>query len=281
MRSILLFPIFFVLFVTAALAATVDNIPVPVTDPAAAFVSGAIIVRGEGIAPPDTVYSPPQKRMLALRAAKIDALREASGVINGVMVSGDTTVVNASARSGTLKASVMGIVRGAQVVKEVYDPVTTEAAVYVSVPMTGEGGIAGELMPHLAPMYKLGYPAFQPLAGAVAGTYDGLIVDVRATPFKPALINRVVTGAGEVVYDPTTVERYIIAERGGAGYTNDIGKARAILRERGSINPLVVRAASVINATDVEITPEEAGAVVASDRSASFLEEALVVFVLQ
>ena len=281
MRSILLFPLFFVLFVTAALAATGDNIPVPVTDPSEAFVSGAIIVRGEGVAGADMGYSPPQMRLMALRAAKVDALREAAGIINGVLVSGETTVVNASARSGRLSASVDGIVRGARVVKEVYDPISGEASVYVSVPMTGDGGVVGELMQHLAPMYKRGYPAFQPLAGAAAGTYDGLIVDVRSTPFRPALVNRVVTGAGEIVYNPASASQEVLADRGGAGYTNDIGKATALLKERGSTNPLVVRAASVINFTDVEITAEEAGAVAMSARTANFLENALVVFVLQ
>lgn len=281
MRRFLLFPLFFVLFVTSVFAATGDNIPAPVTDQATAFVSGSIIVRGEGAAGADTGYSPSQKRLMAMRAAKVDALREATGIINGVMVSGETTVVNASARSGKVSASVAGIVRGAEVVKEVYDPISGEASVYLSVPMTGEGGLVGQLMEHIAPMYKRGYPAFQPLQGAMAGTYDGLIVDVRATPFKPALINRLVTGAGEIVYDPASVTLEVLARRGAAGYTNDIGKARAILSERGSKNPLVISAASVINSTDVVITPEEAGAVVLSDRSANFLENALVVFVLQ
>lgn len=281
MRKILFFSLFFVLFVTAAPAATRDNIPEPVTDPARAFVTGAIVVRGEGIAPDDMGYSPPQKRLMALRAAKVDALREATGVINGVVVSGQTTVVDASLRSGEVSASVAGIVRGAQVVKEVYDPVTAQAAVYLSIPMTGEGGVAGELMGHLAPAYRRDYPAFQPLVGAAAGSYDGLIVDVRATAFRPALINRVVTAAGEVVYDPASVSREVLAGRGGAGYTNDMAKARALLAEQGSTNPLVVRAASVINTTDVVITPQEAGAIVTSDRSADFLDKALVVFVLQ
>lgn len=281
MRRILFFPLFFVLFVTAVWAATGDNIPVPVTDPAEAFVSGAIVVRGEGAASGDAAYSSLRTRLLALRAAKVAAFREAAETINGVLVSGETTVSKASASSGRVSTSVAGVVRGAQVVKEIYDPQSASAVVYLSVPMTGEGGLVGELMPGIAPMYRSGLPMYQPLSGAAAASYDGLIIDVRDKPFRPALINRVVTGAGEVVYDPASVTQDVLSASGAAAYTNDIGRARAILKDRGSKNPLILSAASVIKSTDVVITPEAASAVAMSNQSSGFLDGALVVFVLK
>jgi len=280
MRKILFFNLVFVLFVTAAMAATRDNIPEPVTDPAQAFVSGSIIARGVGVAPENPVYSPPQRRLMALRAAKVDALREATGIINGVMISGETRVIDASASPGKVSASVAGLVRGATEIKEVYDPVTGEAAVYISIPMTGEGGVVGALMEPLASDYRREYPVFQPLSGAMASTYDALIVDARGTAFKPALINRVVTTAGEVVYDPASVSQEVLTENGAAAYTSGLDKARALLGGRGSKNPLIVRPERVINSTDVAVTADQAGAIAASDHSSGFLDRALVVFVL-
>jgi hypothetical protein len=216
-----------------------------------------------------------------LRAAKVAAFREAAEMINGVLVSGETTVFKASASSGRVSTSVAGVVRGAQVVKEIYDPQSGSAVVYLSVSMTGEGGLVGELMPGLGPMYRSGLPMYQPLSGAAAAAYDGLIIDVRAKPFRPALINRVVTGSGEVVYDPASVTQDVLSANGAAAYTNDIGRARAILKERGSKNPLIVSAASVIKSTDVVIPQEAASAVAMSNLSSGFLDGALVVFVLK
>lgn len=282
MRKILLLPVFFVLFVTAVAAELGDNTPTLVTDPGQAFVSGSIVVKGEGAAPADRSFTGAQKRIMALRAAKVVALREVAEIVDGVAVNGETTVVNAMNESDVVRTTVQGLIKGAQVVKEAYDPLSEMAVVYVSVPMTGPNGLIGALLPQVAPMYPFGAPPFLPPAGATQpGAYDGLILDVRGQPFKPALINRVLTDEGEVVYDPASVAQDILVERGAAEYTNDIGKARALLGERGSTNPLVVKAGGVVKSTDVKIPSNDAGAIFSSNQSSNFLEGAKVVFVLQ
>ncbi|MFQ5735271.1 MAG: hypothetical protein ACE5GY_00225 [Thermodesulfobacteriota bacterium] len=258
-----------------------DNNPEPSSGPSQAFVSGSIVVRGEGAAP-SGAYSAAQKRLMALRAARVVALREAASMVGGVTVDGETTIVNAASKSDVVRTMVQGVIKGARTVKEDYGPSTGMAIVYLSVPMTGPGGLIGTLLPQVTPMYPGGMPPFVPGPGvASTGTYDGLIIDVRGHPFKPALINRVLTGGGEVVYDPSSVAGDVLVERGAAGYTNDIGKARALLAERGSTNPLVVRAGGVLRSTDVRIAPGDAEVVLTSNRSNNFLERARVVFVLR
>jgi len=267
-----------------------QGLPQVVTDPKQAFMTGSIVVKGEGAAPPNKTLTAAQKRIMALRAAKVIALREIAEIINGVAVSGDTRVLDAAVESDAIRASVDGIVKGAQVIKEVYDPLSEMAGVYVSVPLTGPNGIIAMLLPQVIPVMPLPqYQPYQPMAPvettqqpqAQPKNYDGLILDVREKPFKPALINRVLAKNGEIIYDPTKVAQNILVERGAAEYTNDVGKARALLGERGSSNPLVVKAGGVVKSTDVELAPEDASAVFSSNQSNNFLEGAKVVFVLR
>lgn len=281
-RKLLAIPLFILLFAAAAYAES-DGLPEVVTDINKAFVKGSLVVKGEGGAPADPGLSLVQKRILALRAAKVTALRETAEILNGVTVSGETLVENAAAASDTVRSTVQGIVKGAQVIKEVYDPLSELGVVYITVPLTGPNGLLSALLPKVIPMMPPGMEgAFQPPAGfALDENYDGLIVDVRELAFKPALINRVVTKNNEVVYDPSSVESAVLGERGAAEYTDDIGKAKALLAERGSKNPLVVKAEALVRSTDVEVGEESAGAISASNQTNKFLESARVVFVLK
>ncbi|MBI5827280.1 MAG: hypothetical protein HZB22_06100 [Deltaproteobacteria bacterium] len=284
-------PFVFVLLISGLVQAEMQQgMPQLVTDPRQAFMTGSIVVKGEGAAPPNKTLSAAQKRIMALRAAKVIALREIAEIINGVAVSGETRVADAAVESDAIRASVEGIVKGAQVIKEVYDPMSEMAGVYVSVPLTGPNGVIATLLPQVIPVMPLPqYQPYQPMppgeppqqAQAQPKNYDGLILDVREKPFKPALINRVLAKNGEIIYDPTKVAQNILVERGAAEYTNDVGKARALLGERGSSNPLVVKAGGVVKSTDVELAPEDASAVFSSNQSNNFLEGAKVVFVLR
>lgn len=287
MKKILyLLPVLFFLLAGVVMAAD----PQVVTDQRQAFITGSIIVKGEGAAPTGKGMSAAQKRIMALRAAKVVALRELAEIVEGVAISGDTLVINAAVESDAIKASVQGLVKGAQIVKEAYDPMSEMGVVYLSIPMTGPNGLLATLLPQVLPTVPLSpFPPYQPpalapeapVAPPVVKNYDGLIIDVRAQAFKPALINRVVTKNGEIIYDPTKVAQNILVERGAAEYTNDVGKAKALLSERGSSNPVIIKGEGLVKATDVEIGPDDASSVFTSNQTNNYLEGAKVVFVLK
>lgn len=263
----------------------VSPMPQVTANAAQAFVSGQIVVKGEGVAPADRSIGPGQKKIMAIRAAKVAAFREIAEIVDGVAVSGETMLVNASVQSDTVRTTVQGLIKGAQVVgQEYYDPLSETAVVFLSVPMTGPNGLIAQLLPQVAPMYPAPMaPLYQPPASAPVQVrnYDGLILDVRDHVFKPALINRVVTRNGEIIYDPAKVAQNILVERGAAEYTNDVGKAKALLGERGSGNPVVVKAGGVVKSTDALVEPEDASNIFSSNQSSNFLEGAKVVFVLK
>lgn len=292
MKKILLFiPVLLFMMAGMLQAADMQGMPQIVTDPKQAFITGQIVVKGEGAAPADKKLTAAQKRIMALRAAKVVALREVAEIIEGVAVTGETLVVNAAAESDAIHTAVQGIVKGAQIIKEVYDPMSEMGVVYVSVPMTGPNGVMAALMPQVIPLvpqqqYQVYQPpavveTTQPQVEQKPKNFDGLIIDVREHPFKPALINRVVTKNGEIIYDPTKVAQNILVERGAAEYTNDVGKAKALLGERGAGNPVVVKAGGLQKATDVEVGPDDASTIFTSNQSSNYLEGAKVVFVLR
>lgn len=57
-----------------------------------------------------------QKRLLAIRAARMEALRSLTDQIHGVSVSGSTTIAEAVVQSDTLRTTVTGVIRGARTV---------------------------------------------------------------------------------------------------------------------------------------------------------------------
>jgi len=279
-----LITLFAFLFLALPVIATAQQPPQVTTDPAQAFVTGSIIVKGEGAAPTDRPLSAPQKRILAIRAAKVAALRELAEIVDGVAVSGETIVKDASIQSDTIRAAVQGMVKGAKVIQEAYDPMTEMGAVYLSISMQGPNGVASQLLPQLPTLPPSTAAAYLPPAvppAAPPQPYDGLILDIKEHQFKPALINRILAQNGEILYDPTKIAQNILVERGAGDYTNDVGKAKAILSERGAKNPLVVKAAGVVKFTDVQVGADDAAGIFAANQKANFLEGAKVVFVLK
>lgn len=272
MRKLLFLTLF---LLVAALPARSESVPRETLDAEAAFVNGAIVVKGIG-ASPQGPFTLAQKRFMALRAARAAAFREAAELLDGLTVSGETTVLNASAESGIVKTSAEGLIRGAGVVKEEYDMASGAAAIYLSVSMQGVAAALGPQVSGLMPQMPMYNPA---MAASTAG-YDGLVIDMRGLPFKPALFNRAVTKNVEAVYDPSKADQKVLTGSGLTAYTNAINEAKTLLSKKGSVNPLVVKASGVVGTTDAELGPIEAAAVFYSNQASRYLEAAKVVFVL-
>jgi hypothetical protein len=238
-----------------------------------------------------------QKEVMALRAAQILAYRELLESVQGITISSETTVQNAMADE-KVRVAVEGVVRGAQTVSKHYDPQKDVATVYVRLPIKGSGSVMEMLLPHLktvippSPESSMPYtpppdapsaptPAPTPAPKAAVPSADGLIVDVTAHIFRPALINRILSEQGEILYDPSKIAQEILVERGSGDYTTDTGKAKAILSERGSSNPMTIRAKDVARRTDIQVSKEDAVAIFTANQQTNFLEGAKVVFVLK
>lgn len=84
---------------------------------AANWDSAVVTAEGTGVAPP-TAYNSVQARMLARRAAIVDAYRQLAEQIKGVNVDADTTVENMMVTSDVVRTHVSALVQGARIVDE-------------------------------------------------------------------------------------------------------------------------------------------------------------------
>lgn len=60
-------------------------------------------------------YTPGQRRLMAIRASKLDAYRSLAEQINGVKIEGNTTVGSMAVKSDSFRAKVNAMVRGARI----------------------------------------------------------------------------------------------------------------------------------------------------------------------
>ena len=301
MRKSLFMPAFIgaILIFSAAWAGAGD-VWQPVIDSVNIFQKGYIRVTGtsEGN----------QSRYRAIRAATVTAQRDLLEVIQGLSLTGNTTVRDGMLVSDTIKTAVNGYLRRAVKVGERYDSHRSYAEVSMQIYIRGKGGMFDIILP-LATEQKLipaDYPAYEPRLipgasdttaassnAAVAGSdpvvakpsaittpHDGLIIDARGLDFRPALVNRILTANNEVIFDPSKIVSAILVEKGCGGFTNDEAKAKALLNSWGSKTPMIVKATDVVGKTDLKVDIDEAAAIFIHDKRGNFLAQANVIFIL-
>jgi len=257
------------------------------TSPEQAFMTDYILVVAEGL-PSAIARVPAQKRLTAERAATALAYRQLAEILHGVAVVGDTLVKDAELQYDVVRVAVDGFIKGAQVVYKEYNPQEESALVMVKVGMTGPQGFAKVMYEKLIGDPKIKrevigapQPGYKPKPIPVEERHDGLIIDATEQNFRPALINRIFTPKGEVLYDPSKVSQKVLVEQGCGEYTNSIDKAKAALETRGVKNPLMVKAIGTSSPSDLQVSDEDAVRIFSANQKTGFLAGAKVAFVLR
>lgn len=252
---------------------------------AAIYEQGFIQVIGESEAG--------QTRFKAKRAAKVVAQRDMLEIVKGLNLIGGTTVQDGMIASSTIQTTVKGFLQGAVVVHEEYMQGEGYARVVLRMPLRGEQSIYSSMAPVIkqppAELKVEPLPEFKPVEQAAAPAptpkeepkpYDGLILIVEGTGFKPALANRIVTEDQNILFEPSKVSPQMLIERGCGGYTTTEDKAKALLATWGSKNPMIVKCSKVKKGTEAVVTVEDATAIFEQNSKNNMLPQAKVVFVL-
>ncbi len=255
--------------------------------PEQAFINDYILVVGEGL-PSPSAKSPTQRRLTAERAATAVAYRQLTEFIEGFALVGDTLVKDAELQYDVIRVAVAGFVKGAQLVYKEYNPQEDSALVIVKIGMTGPQSFAKTMYEKMLgdPKIKkdiIGVPGpeYRHKPVPLEEKYDGLIIDATGQSFRPALINRIFTPKGDVLYDPSKISQKILVEQGCGEYTNSVEKAKAALESRGVKNPLVVTASGTVTASDLQVSNDDAVRIYSANQKANFFASAKVAFVLK
>lgn len=268
-----------------------------------------LTVQGMGVAPTYAVNSV-QARMLARRAAVVDAYRQLAELVKGVNVDSETTVENMMVTSDVTKTKVTALIQGARIVSEqAVDgggyTVTMEMSVFGASNSLATAVLPANTTPTSFPAPDASVPASTPSsvqvnvqvtpgtttqpianthmgssaaaapAGTAIGGYTGLIVDCRGLGLKPVMSPVIKNANGEPIYGYKNLDSATVIANGMASYTTDPAKAT-----RAGSNPLVVKAVGLDNHNGNPIlSVADANRVLIENGATGFLDRTNVVFV--
>ncbi|MEW6325542.1 MAG: hypothetical protein AB1515_09175 [Nitrospirota bacterium] len=180
------------------------------------WTAGIVSATGIGF-PPSGQANPAMGRVMAERAAYVDALRNLLEEVKGVRVDATSVVEDRMLKSSTIHTRVSGFVRGARRVRQTpHDDGSVE--VEVSVPMWGENGLNLYLFDEM----NLGSSVVEELPS----DYTSLVIDARGTGMQPELFPTVIDTEGGTVYSPDMVDKEAAGENGMVRYVT-LGKEKA------------------------------------------------------
>ena len=226
---------------------------------------------------PEHVINAGQARRAALRIAKQDAMRQLIEIVNGVVVTSETTMSNAMF-DDVIKSRVRGAIRGAVQVGEPRYLSDTSIEVTYEVPMSGISDVITPSTGFLTPSPEAEAPSTSTAPTTTAIT--GLIIDTRGLGIRPAMSPRIMDQNGGVVYGPGNYTREYAIQNGVVGYTKGLDKASEDERVKG--NPLVIRGISVggTNKVDVVISNADVMKIQTANSANGILRDCRVLFVL-
>lgn len=271
------------------------------------WTGGYVQGLGQGTATPSGNRG--KDRMMALRAAEVNAQRALAETIHGVRIDGETTVGGAM-RASVVTTRVQGIVRGAQKVREevTWDGEIPWAAVELRVCLFPESSEcrSGNALVQALPVEDRKQPSYVPAVyyegGDVPGdsaakppaeivpppgvSYDrsrkvtALILRAGNLRFErelfPVIVTGVEKGKFQTVYSAKSVKPEVVRTYGVARYADSV--EQALRDSRLGDNPMVVDISEVTRDNLLVLHPECAKALRESTRFGNdYLGEAKVV----
>ncbi len=226
-----------------------------------------ITARGSG-APGKKGKSPAAKRLMAERAAKLDAYRNILETLKGVQVDAKRSADDAMS-NGEIKAKVQGVLRGAKVIDTVY---YSDLSVDVVLRMALDGALTQALVPPTG--------ASKPVPTKGTAKNSGLVINAKGLKLVPAIAPRIVDEKGVEVYGVSRVAEQAVMEGGIVGYAKSLDEAKG--HARVTDKPLVMRAIGTgkDGKSDIVISNADADKLRDPDSNHGFLAQGKVIVVV-
>lgn len=226
-------------------------------------------------------------KVLARRAAVVDAQRNLLESVKGVAVDSETTVENFMLKSDIIHTKVNGIITGARVVSEEMQP-DGVYKVTMAVPVYGVGSVSdvainavvGESAPVPVPVPPVNY---QPTV-SISGGYTGLVINAKDSGLVRTFCPAIYDTNGRAIYGVHNVDKKYAIDYGVVGYAKgeDGWSNVSAGTSRAGNNPLVINIVSVrertVNKCDVVISVEDADRILAENQKSHFLDKYAVMF---
>jgi len=255
------------------------------------WTKGIIQATGIGTSP-EEYYGKPQARPMALRAARIDAMRNLLEVTQGVRIDSATVVKNFAVTNDVIMAKVSGMVKGAQIVKQEY---LSDGTVEVTMQMSLHGGFAQLVLPQeikqiepikLVPSLSVEPPKPSPAIASktaekpTSEIYTGLVVNAIGLNARPAMSPKIIDENGQEVYGSAFVSREYAVQQGMSGYAKDITAAQS--NPRVTNNPLTVKVLKTEGPgnSDIVISNADAFKLRSASEHLSFIKKCRVMIVV-
>jgi hypothetical protein len=261
------------------------------------WTKNVITVTGAG-APPDRGNSA-QKRLMAIRAAKVDAFRQLLEVINGVHVSSETVVRDFVTESDVIKTEIEGLVKGAEMVGE--PKYLTDGSVEVEMQIrlfntsgdtvsknpapgsdSGTESIASVLIPEeIKRRQNDNVPDTKLKPENVSENYTSLILDCKGLGVLPAMSPAIFDADdGEVYVGKIPIDPDFVINEGIVSYATTITEAKKL--DRAGNNPLMLKATNVKGnfKSDVYVSNRDARTIIGAEDRSKFLKDFRVIMVI-
>ena len=253
------------------------------------YSTGWVTATGIGAISP-LAQNPGMARATAVRAAKMDAMRNLLEAVMAITVTSETTVRGSAIENDLIKTSVEGMVKGARMLDLNGDGKVDYSS---DIRYLSDTSIEVEMGVHMSGISSIVLPpagyaeaqagAVPPSAGTSApasGSTTGLIIEARGVGARPAMSPKIVDQNGGVVYGPSSFTRDYAIKFGVAGYSKDIETAKSDPRVVG--NPLIVRGIGVqgSNGTDIVVANGDAVTIRRAESSGKVLSSCKVMIIL-
>lgn len=243
--------------------------------------TGTIQVTGNGVGKAKYKNSNPGQYMLTARqAARMDAQRKLAEYVEGVYVTGNSSMADLALEDDRVSTMLKGVVlrNAIEVGEPIFNKEYGTCEVRMEIRMFGgTNSLSAAAFLPFKDEPKVAFPAPTTKVAKSGANYTGLVIDCRGLNLNPVMSPVIKNANGQAIYGHKNLDYDKIIVNGMASYAGDAYDQ--ISRDRAGNNPIVVKASRLddINANPV-VSVADADKILSANQNDKFLENCAVVF---